>query len=330
MDLRGTVALVTGGNLDVVGFPVRAAGGWEMVDAVVTRFVEHHGDAKDLPVVTTVRKLHALTAEEASRAYPVRLHGVITYFDPKYGFLFLQDATGGTFVEAHKLVAQPIRAGQLAEVTGISDPGFFAPEVDHCAVRVISRAKLPTAAADASEDLYSGSLDSNWVRTRGVVQSVSHEADHTVLHLASGVHRFDAELVGDAPWADALINSSISLEGAAGAHFNTRKQLTGVIIRVPGREQIRVVWRSPDPESLPFTPVSQLFEYSPSSIPDRPFRVRGVVTSSMTGGPTYIQDSTGALVISNHRAIKLRPGDLVNALGFGRFTGFSPMLQDAV
>ncbi len=35
-----------------------------------------------LPKLTTARAVHQLTPDEAARGYPVRLRGVVTYYDP--------------------------------------------------------------------------------------------------------------------------------------------------------------------------------------------------------------------------------------------------------
>ena len=38
--------------------------------------------AKRLSVLTTAREVHGLTSEQASLGYPVRLHGIVTFYDP--------------------------------------------------------------------------------------------------------------------------------------------------------------------------------------------------------------------------------------------------------
>ncbi len=329
-ELAPSSSFETGQALDVVGFLGFGSGGFSLGNAIVARFVEARDDSARELEPTTVAQVHSLTPEEASRASPVHLRGVITFFDSGYGMLFVQDATGGTFIDAHSLASRNLHAGQLVNVSGVTAAGFFAPQVERCTLKVIGNEKLPAPRVGNSEDLYTGKQDSTWVEAEGVVQSVRREAGHTILNLQSGVHRFDSELAGEAPWADSLVNSSISVQGVSGARFNTRKQLIGIIIWVPGREQVRVLWRAPGPSLLPFTPIAQLLQFSPSANPDSPVKVRGVVTFSTREGPTYIQDSTGAVVISNHRAIALMPGDMVDVLAFARFAGFSAALQDAV
>jgi hypothetical protein len=53
-----------------------------------------------LPTLTTTRAAHHLSAAEAARAYPVRLRGVITYYNPNFlgpgsPAWFVSDSTGG-------------------------------------------------------------------------------------------------------------------------------------------------------------------------------------------------------------------------------------------
>ena len=329
--LATSATLMTGENLNALGFISRSDGAWRLEDAIVYGDSQARaGSATHLPTLTTVSQLHSLKPEEASRGYPVHLRGIITFFDFKDNMLFVQDDTGGTFVEMHRPADQSIRAGQLADVTGITVQGNFAPDLGNGAVRLLGKAQMPKPRADRSENLYAGREDSNWVETQGVVESVKHEPGHTFLSLASGVHHLEVRMIGDAPWADAFLNSDISLQGVAAARFNMRKQLMGIVICVPDRSNIRILWRAPNARSLPFTALGQLLQYSPSTHVDSPVRVRGVVTSSQPEGPTYIQDSTGAVIISNHHPIRLLPGDLVDVLGFAQFVGLSPTLHDAV
>src|ERR1017187_3350544 len=53
-----------------------------------------------LPLLTTTRQAHTLTYEQASRAYPVYLRGVVTFYDSYQEgnpALFIADATGSIF-----------------------------------------------------------------------------------------------------------------------------------------------------------------------------------------------------------------------------------------
>src|ERR1700730_6594387 len=78
---------------------------------------------------TAVAQIHGLTAEEAALQYPVHLRGVITFHFPADHTLFLQDATGGIYVdvEAQALGNKMLEAGQRVELEGLTAPGEFAP-----------------------------------------------------------------------------------------------------------------------------------------------------------------------------------------------------------
>lgn len=72
-------------------------------------------------------QIRNLSIEEAARGLPVKLRAVVTYNDPLSGEFFVQDATGGIYVSLDKPFN--VTRGQQVEITGITSPGDFAPEV---------------------------------------------------------------------------------------------------------------------------------------------------------------------------------------------------------
>jgi len=42
-------------------------------------------------LLTTAKQIHVLTADQARLGYPVKIEGVVTYFDPEQHFFFMQD-----------------------------------------------------------------------------------------------------------------------------------------------------------------------------------------------------------------------------------------------
>jgi hypothetical protein len=48
--------------------------------------------------VTTASQIRSMTIEQAKQRRPVRLTGVITYYDPEEPDLFIQDSSGGIWV----------------------------------------------------------------------------------------------------------------------------------------------------------------------------------------------------------------------------------------
>ncbi len=110
--------LCTGNGVDAVGFLMRKDGKLVLDDAAVSRFSQSGPSATHLRELTTVAQLHELMPAVAAREYPVHIHGVLTYFDPKSALLFIQDATGGTFVEAQDLANEHLRARRARRHNG--------------------------------------------------------------------------------------------------------------------------------------------------------------------------------------------------------------------
>src|SRR4030095_15847820 len=68
-----------------------------------------------VPILTNVAQVHGMSLAEAKRGYPVRLRALITYYEPKWDTLFIQDETGGTYVFPNDQPRPPYQAGQLID-----------------------------------------------------------------------------------------------------------------------------------------------------------------------------------------------------------------------
>jgi hypothetical protein len=146
-------------------------------------------NAAPLPLLTTARTAHDMTAEEAARGYPVLLRAVVTYYDPyidpRHGALFVLDETGGIFVSVPRQPVLPLHAGTLIEIRGVTGGGDYAPIVDHARIRVIGESPLPTAVPRAGlAQMMTGEVDGQWVEIECVVHSVRETATNIILDLA--------------------------------------------------------------------------------------------------------------------------------------------------
>jgi len=124
-------------------------------------------------------------------------------------------------------------------------------------------------------------------------------------------------------------DSRIQVQGVCGSLFNAMRQIVGIVIYVPSPEFVRVLEPGPDPASLRPHPIDELLRFSSSDSPGHRTRIRGVVTLASPSGPSYVEDSGAGVKIVNHARTDLRPGDLVDVLGFGHSGSFSPEMRDA-
>ncbi|MBI4908877.1 MAG: response regulator [Acidobacteria bacterium] len=281
-----------------------------------------------LQTLTKTKQVHELNAEQSAREYPVRLEGVITYFDPVLHTTFLQDDTGGIYVAAHAVRNVVLKPGLKVRVEGLSGVGY-APIVTAPRVTVLGEAAMPAAKEVSLERLFAGVEDSNFVQVVGVVQAASEMAGHAVLHLASGSRVFQAHVIGLRELPASWRNARVRLRGAGGTRANMRQQAVSIKIFVPGVEFVEVEKAQQSREALPQRRIDQLLRYGQAEGVGHQVRLRGVVTLARPKGPTYIQDGSGSILIRNHPYTAARVGDIVDVAGFPFMGETSPYVRDA-
>ncbi|HEX4165280.1 MAG TPA: response regulator [Bryobacteraceae bacterium] len=278
----------------------------------------------------SVAEVHALSAAEAARNLPVSLSGVITGFNAALRLFFVEDATGGIYGYGSDIWNLPLHPGQLVKLTGTTDPGEFAPTVGHIHLTVLGNAPLPALPNYSLGDIFSGNEDSNWLAVEGIVQSATPQEGHIVLHLQSGAERFQADILGSLPVPPGLVNAKVSIRGVCGSRFNSRRQFLGVRMYVPDMSFVGI--KAPERgESTgnAVRPIRSLLEFAPHRERGHAVAIEGFVTLAHPEGPTYVQDSTGGVLIKNHQKCSLRLGDFVTVIGFPQQANEGPVVQDA-
>jgi signal transduction histidine kinase/ActR/RegA family two-component response regulator len=320
----------TGDGIDVFGFAETGTTGLELADVEFTQGEPQSRPAEEPGTLTTVAQVHALTAENAGRFLPVRLRATVTYFNVVSGLLFVQDPTGATFAYSKRIRELKVAAGDLVDLTGTTEPGAFAPIVANAWAERVSSGAMPAPAAAAFDDLYSGTKDSEWVETEGIVQSVEAccEAEDR-LWLQWGDHRYLVRVTNPRHKPLPPPDSAVEVRGVCATLFNLRRQIMGIQIYVPSPDFIRVVDRPADASSMVPRPIDQLLRYSKQDSPGHRVRVQGIVTLSNPEGPTYLQDANAGLKIVNHAAAGLKPGDVVDVVGFAHPGDLNPEMRDA-
>ncbi len=274
---------------------------------------------RNLPVLTRVADLHQLTFEQAERQYPLSLTGVVTFADTASFQFFIQDESGGVFVDAANVSLSGLRAGQKVALTGVSGPGLFAPIVTSPRIHIISENEpLPGASKPGMSRLLSGVEDSNWVEVEAVIRSVRLDRRHVaVLDAEHNGTRFPVMVSGVTSLPRHLIDASVRIQGVCGTEFNRFRQLMGFHILTPSMDFVQVATPQPPAGELPLRPISELGAFSAENRYGHRQRVQGKITFRSPQGLVYIQDRTGALQIQSESSSNdLKVGDWVEALGF--------------
>lgn len=281
--------------------------------------------------ITSAAAVLSLTEEQASRQLKVSVRGVVTAAEADWkGQFFVQDGTGGVFVE-NQGKAGPT-PGEVVTVDGVSHPGAFAPIISAPQWRVTGRAPLPEPKQVLVENLEAGVEDGLRVEIAGVVRTARIEQGRLVLQLAIGGYRLEvfARVPPDVTPA-SLVAARVQVRGTTASHYNNAlRQFTSVSVYVPRPEDFTIFERE---GAVPFEqtviPVNSVAQYRRGSRSDQRVHVRGAVTLQRVGAGIYIQDGSGGIRIESTQTEVFSSGEQVDAVGFLEFENFLPLLRDA-
>ncbi len=274
--------------------------------------------------------VRSMDPREADKRYPVRLEATVTYASESEGLLFVQDESGGIYVDVTGPLPKGITAGWRVVVEGRTSSGGFAPDVYSAQeVRHIGQAALPTPVVVSTEGLLSPRQDSQWIQVEGVARSVERVNSYVILRLINGPVRFTAYLNGYPDVPKYLLGSRVRLTGACGSSFNSRGQFNGLEVYIQRPEQVEIIRPPMSFADTPIRSVTSLLEFSPSDEPGVAKRVSGVVTMITRSHSVFIRDSSGGLEIIPASPTTLRLGDVVEATGYVRPTRLGGVLEDA-
>ena len=266
--------------------------------------------------------MHRLTSSEAKLGHPVHLRAVVTYFDSADPNLFLNDGTGGVWVDWNPGDVVP-SAGQLLDVRAVTTVTDFAPDLAHATWTVLGQAPLPVPRHPSYEQMASIDEDSSWVEVEGIVRQAEHlhhDAHQNMLwiELAIPGGRVGVQI----PWQGGVIPSGLTdarvrVRGVCGADFSAKGQLVGVVIYAPSLEQVSIL---EEPQADPFAgspaPIGQLQKFGFHHPLGHRLKLAGTVTAVVPASGFYLKDDSGAIFVSSQQNIALTPGDRVETLGF--------------
>ncbi|MDQ2711165.1 MAG: hypothetical protein M3Y24_02835 [Acidobacteriota bacterium] len=133
--------------------------------------------------MTKIGQIHALPREEANRHHPVHVRGVVTFFNVRPSIvstsfldeigsnMFVQDSSGGNWVDIAGAQGPPLESGDYVELDGITRQSDFAPDIVNPRWNKLGKAPLPVPLKAEFGRLASTREDSHWVEVEGIVRS---------------------------------------------------------------------------------------------------------------------------------------------------------------
>ena len=285
-----------------------------------------------VPVLRTAGQIRSLDGKEAQKNRPLRLNGVITYCDDAWSSSFIQDDTAGIYLQTG-CEEFGILQGDLVEVTGVTDPGEFAPIVVPEKIEVLGRSPMPVPVHTTPERIFSGLEDSQYIELTGVVQKVGRlphlSAEEVVNRKPVGGHPFLHVVNDQRTWnavfpvhstfelPEHLLDHRIKIKGVAATLFNARRQLMGIRLFVNDIASVEVIEEGPaDPFSIPLSSIESLNHFDPDRPAGHRVHISGSVILQYDSTSFYLRDESGAMFIEMDSSHTVAPGDILQVVGF--------------
>ncbi len=263
---------------------------------------------------------------------PVHIQGVVTYYDTVAPNLFVQDATGGVWVDLRGLNGTPPRPGQMLDLHGVVGYGF-GPYVAKPRWTIVGNAKPPKPIHLNFDDAATGSFDSQWVQMDGVVRSFVQQAegDVLVIDVATPTGAFKVRVPDyKDKFPVKLVDAKVRFNGVCGAAFNSRNQFVSFHLMMPSLNNLEILEPAPsDPFAVAPVEIAKVRQFSADLADEREVKVVGTVTAVFPQQGIYITDASGGLYAESQDGTPLAVGDQVDVIGFPAIGSFSPVLKSA-
>jgi len=305
---------------------------FEVLDAIT----EGAEGASTNLILTSVAQVQQLKPDQVAQNMPARIRGVLVGI--RDIALMVQDSTGGISVRYTALdwIDHP-HIGERLEAEGVIAPGLFAPVLMARKVTRLGTAPMPEPIHPRWDQLMSGGLDCVYVEMEGIVLGASgrdltlFSADGTVTFDidGNGIDNVMSIIPGFATNETSIVGSLVQLRGCCmpDTDQKARHVLQGRIhLNSP---VITVEELAPgDPFSLPTKRIAELLWFDPRASALQRTKLEGQIIYARTGEFLALEGQRGFRILTSNPA-DLQAGDLIEAVGFPKLDGPSPILQEA-
>ncbi|HEY4416784.1 MAG TPA: ATP-binding protein [Verrucomicrobiae bacterium] len=292
---------------------------------------ETSGKSSDM-LLLTAAQVRRLKPTEARKHIPAKIHGVVIY--SSLTAVVLQDASGGVFISSgNGYWQQRPGVGESWEIAGATDAGDFSPVIVAKLATFLGYAPMPEPIRPTRDQLINGNIDAEYGELHGVITSVSSNemdlltADGTVGVMGNN-DRPLPELPKTLTSSGSLVGSVVRIRGcfAPMVDVQTRQVVSGKTYVYPALVEMEDP-APRDPFQLPIRTTSDLMGFNARAVALQRTKLAGQIIYATAGAYFVLDRKTGFRVLTQDSSFKV--GDLIEAVGFPKLDGPSPILQAA-
>ncbi|MEO7598784.1 MAG: ATP-binding protein [Opitutus sp.] len=280
------------------------------------------------PVITSIRQFWNLTSEERQRSHPFRIECDVSFYDPIWKNLWIQDSFEGAYVRVGT-ANLPLKSGQHVVVTGTFEPPLRDLSFEHATVvSSPSHEIVPVLAAGRLDriDLLGNLIVS---LEAFVVRQNRLDADHLHLTLtAEGTTFYAYVSVDSSTVVPDYVDSTVKIRGVyVGSTSGEAKKLL-LEMRVASPDHIKVLsWLGDDQRfKLPVSPIASLAPLPRAQL----VRIMGEVKAQEPGRYLRIRDETGQIDVITGQMRNAMIDERVEAIGYPLIDGTNWKLVDGL
>lgn len=276
--------------------------------------------------LTSLAAIHALSNAEAAQSLPVAFEATVTYYMRGDRDLFLQD--DGLAVYAEVPLDLNLVPGDRVLVRG-KTRASFRPDLLADSVTLLHHGVPPAPVPANFKQMIRAELDCKRVTVRAIVRSADIVTDDNratiYMQLLVDGGYIDATVNSrDAGAIRHLLDSEVDITGVVAGKFDSKNQLTGILIEVNSLTDVKILKRADNElDSLPVTPMDEILQGSYVNDLSQRIHVRGTITYYQPGSTIILQDGAKSLSITTQFEKPLRIGDLADATGFPEVSDFA-------
>lgn len=292
---------------------------------------EHGDEAKQ--TLTTISQVRRLKTAEAGEKIPVMVQGVVIFASSTA--MVLEDGGDGVFISngSGYWPRQP-KLGEVWKIRGVTDAGLFSPVITADAATFIGFAPLPEPVHPTLDQLINGNMDAEYGELQGVVSSISN--NEVILLTPDGKVGIVGSSDRPLPSLAKLFSGNISPVGsvvrvrgcfAPMVDLVTRQVIPRKTFIYPAQVEVEEA-TPPDPFKLPMRLPSDLMWFNARALALQRTKLAGQIVYSRPGEYLVLAGKCGFRVLTLNTSLGV--GDLIEAVGFPKLDGPSPILQEAI
>jgi len=196
--------------------------------------------AEEIPL-RTLAAVRALSHEEAAKGLEVEIEGTVIFADPKYPGIIVHDGAASCWFGGKTPFPNDLKSGSRVRATGRTNSISYFPDVAEAKAVVIGHGDLPEPRHVTGRDLFSPSLDSQWIEVEGIVIGTEEGglAFTLVVDIDGISYKADVPMQANAvERVAAVIQRQVKLRGVLGTVLNDSSQMTGRHFFIPSFDQI--------------------------------------------------------------------------------------------